>query len=188
MRFERRLDPLWAQELGPLPPARDVARNVRRSTSDFLDGLTVRVSRAIEVTEASVVRTWERVKSTSMTQPTQMLRAGLTALRERPRPTRTPRRAPLVTPPGAIPTAVVEPIAQPLPVGVETAVQLPRSEDRRWLGVLSDRALTWAIAVASVVLLIVFLRTAQTLAGTLVDFLAQTVNGFLTRLGYPPAM
>lgn len=183
MAFERRVayDPLWTENIGRFPALRDLARRSRRLTSDLLDRLTVRVSRVIAVTENAVIRRLTRVKSISVTDSAQLLRDRWTALRERPRPEPRPR---VVTVPPPVPAAIPAPVPgnEPITVVVESA------ESRRFPVLISDQALTWGIVVASVVLVILALRVTQTVASAIMEFVAQSVNGFLTRLGFPPAL
>ena len=109
-------------------------------------------------------------------------------------------RAAWTAPPGAetagghrpppVPSAPVVPTAIPAPVpGSEPiTVVVESTESRRLPIVISEQAFTWGIVAASVVLVIFALRTTQAVASAVMDFVAQSVNGFLTRLGFPPAL
>lgn len=189
MAFERRVayDPLWTENIGRFPALRDLARRARQLTSDLLDRLTVRVSGAIAVAEDAAARTLTRLRSISVTDSARLLRDRWTGLRGRPR--QEPRQR-VVTVPPPVPSAPVVPTAIPAPVpGSEPiTVVVESTESRRLPIVISEQAVTWGIVAASVVLVIFALRTTQAVASAVMDFVAQSVNGFLTRLGFPPAL
>lgn len=69
---------------------------------------------------------------------------------------------------------------------VVATAAVPRS--RNWPFVVSEKFLTISIAVASVVLAVMAVRTLSAISSQFIDFVATTVNGFLTKMGFPPAM
>lgn len=82
----------------------------------------------------------------------------------------------------------IGPIARRPHEQVAIADSVVSAAPRKWRFEVSDRLLTVAIACAAVVLALMALRTIQLISVELIEFLAQTVNGFFDRLGYPTPM
>ena len=160
---ERRLieGPQWTRRFEVPDFLMELPGTVGRRLSSLLDSTTDSLSRFIEATEVQVGRRLEQVQALRTSTMTRVL----------PRLRTTEPRTP------APPARVSAP-----------AVPHTGATERSWPAFVSEKFLTIAIVVASVVLILMALRTMESIAASLTEFFAGAVNTFLTRLGFPPAL